>query len=137
MTEQDLLDFRRRCVAAQTNHRTIAKAEHYAARLEEIAGSMPLDRGMPKNSTQHLLALTDKALRVLSGEETATAKAAPKKAAKKAAKKKSSKTAHKPVAETTAADSSDSEPAVDPAKDPTGPESSDSEHAGEPEDPTA
>jgi len=73
MTPQALTEFRARCQTAKQYGRQIANAASYCAELEAEAGPVVLPAGANKHSTDHLIALIDKVLRVRSGE----AKAAP------------------------------------------------------------
>jgi len=94
MTPQALTEFRARCQTAKQYGRQIANAAGYCAELEAEAGPVAIPEGAAKHSTDHLIALVDKVLRVRSGE----AKAAPVavappvvKEAPKSRKKKSKK----------------------------------------------
>jgi len=91
MTPQALTEFRARCQTAKQYGRLIANAAGYCADLEAEAGPVSLPEGAEKHSTDHLIALVDKVLRVRSGEAKAApvAAAAPVKEAK--AKKKKAK----------------------------------------------
>ena len=73
---------------AQSYGRQIANAASHAATLEAVAGPVLLARGVVKHSAAHLLALIEKAERVMAGEAPAEAhEAAPEEPKKKPSKK--------------------------------------------------
>lgn len=67
MTEQELIEFRARCVSAKVYNRKIANAEVYMSELEREVGPIPI-LGIPVGSADHLIALIDAVLRVRAGE---------------------------------------------------------------------